>query len=118
VKQSIYAVACFLTAVAVVPSNFALAAVFGVVGAVGSEVLRTLTAFFMVDGVLAVCSFEGDCLVDFVMFFGMRILRWKLPWRRCCGLSFWLRCPILSQTYLGGDAGAENHAKTSNYEEL
>ena len=64
-KQSIYAVACFLTAVAVVPSNFALAAVFGVVGAVGSEVLRTLTAFFMVDGVLAVCSFEGDCLVDF-----------------------------------------------------
>ena len=62
------AVARFLTAVAVaffVPSNFALAGVFGVFGVVGSGVLRILTAFSGLDGVLAVCSFEGDCLVDF-----------------------------------------------------
>ena len=81
------AVARFLTAVAVaffVPSNFALAGVFGAVGVVGvfgavgvvgvfsavgvigSRVLGTLTAFPGVDDVLAVCSFEGDCLVDFL----------------------------------------------------
>lgn len=58
------AVACFLTAVAVVffvPSNLALAGVFGAVGpgVVGSGVC-------WVDGVPAVCAFEGNCLVDFL----------------------------------------------------
>src|SRR5437764_8768158 len=49
------AIACFLTAVAVafvVPSNFALPGVFGVVG---PGVLRNSTVFWGVDGVLVVC---------------------------------------------------------------
>ena len=63
------AVAWFLTVVAVaffVPSSFALAGVFGVVGAVGWGVSGSLTVFFE-GGVPGVCAVEGESCADFLL---------------------------------------------------
>ena len=47
-----------------VPSSFALAGVFGVVGAVGWGVSGSLTVFFE-GGVPGVCAVEGESCADF-----------------------------------------------------
>jgi len=48
------------------PSNFALAGVFGVVGAVGCGVSGSLMVL-LEDGVPGVCVFEGESSADFLL---------------------------------------------------
>ena len=83
-------------------SNVALAGVSGVVGPkVLGVVLGFSTALWGVDVVLAVWSFEPDCLGRFlVMLLCMRFLRRRLLWMRLCGRSFALRCPYLESKLL------------------